>query len=52
MPERRRLMRKDEPIDSLRTPAYETVRPALTKFYGALSDEQKARFDRLGARPT
>jgi ABC-type transporter MlaC component len=32
--------------------AIETVRPALTKFYGALSDEQKARFDRLGARPT
>jgi hypothetical protein len=32
--------------------AIETVRPALTRFYGALSDEQKARFDRLGARPT
>ena len=31
--------------------AIETVRPALTKFYGSLSDEQKARFDRLGARP-
>jgi hypothetical protein len=32
--------------------AIETVRPALTKFYGSLSDEQKARFDRLGVRPT
>ncbi len=32
--------------------AIETVRPALTKFYGSLNDEQKARFDRLGARPT
>ena len=31
--------------------AIETVRPALTRFYGSLSDEQKARFDRLGARP-
>ena len=28
--------------------AIETVRPALNKFYGSLSDEQKARFDRLG----
>ena len=28
--------------------AIETVRPALDKFYGSLSDEQKARFDRLG----
>jgi hypothetical protein len=27
--------------------AVETLRPALTKFYGSLSDEQKARFDRL-----
>jgi hypothetical protein len=32
--------------------AIDTVRPALNKFYGSLSDEQKARFDRLGARPT
>ncbi len=30
--------------------AIETVRPALTKFYASLSDEQKARFDRLGSR--
>jgi hypothetical protein len=32
--------------------AIETVRPALTRFYGSLSDEQKARFDRMGRRPT
>jgi LTXXQ motif family protein len=30
--------------------AIETVRPALTRFYGSLSDEQKARFDRMGRR--
>jgi hypothetical protein len=30
----------------------ETVRPALTRFYGSLSDEQKARFDRMGRQPT
>ena len=32
--------------------AIETVRPALNRFYGSLSDEQKARFDRLGSRRT
>jgi hypothetical protein len=32
--------------------AIETVRPALTQFYGSLSDEQKARFDRMGRQPT
>jgi hypothetical protein len=32
--------------------AIETVRPALTRFYGSLSDEQKARFDRLGRQAT
>jgi hypothetical protein len=32
--------------------ALDTVQPALAKFYGSLSDEQKARVDRLGARPT
>jgi LTXXQ motif family protein len=31
--------------------AVDTVQPALAKFYGSLSDEQKARFDRLGGRP-
>jgi hypothetical protein len=28
--------------------AIDTVRPALTRFYSSLSDEQKARFDRMG----
>ncbi len=32
--------------------AIDTVRPALTRFYASLSDEQKARFDRLGRKPT
>ena len=32
--------------------AIETVRPALSKFYASLNDEQKARFDRLGRNPT
>ena len=32
--------------------AVDTVQPALQQFYASLSDEQKARFDRLGARPT
>jgi len=32
--------------------AIETVRPVLTRFYGSLSDEQKARFDRMGRQPT
>ncbi len=31
--------------------ALDTVQPALVKFYGSLSDEQKARFDRLHVRP-
>jgi LTXXQ motif family protein len=30
--------------------AVETLRPALDRFYAALSDEQKARFNTLGAR--
>ena len=30
--------------------ALETVQPALASFYGLLSDEQKARFDRLSNR--
>jgi ABC-type transporter MlaC component len=30
--------------------ALETTQAALTKFYGSLSDEQKARFDRINAR--
>jgi len=32
--------------------ALETTQTALTKFYGSLSDEQKARFDRINARPS
>ena len=32
--------------------ALDTVQPALVKFYGSLSDEQKARFDRLNVRAT
>jgi hypothetical protein len=31
--------------------ALEMTQAALTKFYGSLSDEQKARFDRINARP-
>ena len=31
--------------------ALDAAQPALAKFYGSLSDEQKARFDRLGAQP-
>jgi hypothetical protein len=31
--------------------AIDTVQPALAQFYDSLSDEQKARFDRLGTRP-
>jgi hypothetical protein len=29
--------------------AVKTVQPALTKFYDGLTDEQKARFNTLGA---
>src|SRR5581483_6931343 len=32
--------------------ALETTQAALAKFYGSLSDEQKARFDRINARPS
>jgi LTXXQ motif family protein len=31
--------------------ALDTVQTALVNFYGALDDEQKARFNRFGARP-
>jgi ABC-type transporter MlaC component len=30
--------------------AIDTVQPAMAKFYNSLTDEQKARFDRLGPR--
>jgi hypothetical protein len=32
--------------------ALDTVQPALATFYGSLDDEQKARFNRIGARST
>jgi hypothetical protein len=32
--------------------ALDTTQAALTKFYGSLSDEQKARFDRMSVRPS
>jgi hypothetical protein len=32
--------------------AIDTVQPAMAKFYNSLTDEQKARFDRLGPRQT
>jgi hypothetical protein len=32
--------------------ALETTQAALAKFYGSLSDEQKAQFDRINARPS
>ena len=31
--------------------AIDTVQPALAKFYNSLNDEQKGRFNQLGARP-
>jgi hypothetical protein len=31
--------------------AVKTVQPTLEDFYGALSDEQKAQFNRIGAPP-
>ena len=30
--------------------AADTVQPALTAFYGSLSNEQKARFNRIGSQ--
>jgi hypothetical protein len=32
--------------------AVQTVRPALEKFYGSLSDEQKERFNAIGPKPS
>ncbi len=46
-----RIRAMEQRLDAM-LQAIETVRPALTKFYGSLSDEQKARFDRMGRRPT
>jgi hypothetical protein len=46
-----RIATMEQRLDAM-LQAVETVRPALTKFYGSLSDEQKARFDRMGRQPT
>ena len=46
-----RIAAMEQRLDAM-LQAVETVRPALTRFYGSLSDEQKARFDRLGRQPT
>jgi hypothetical protein len=32
--------------------AIKIVQPALGNFYGSLTDEQKARFNQLGPRPS
>jgi len=41
-----RLVAMEQRLDAMLR-AVETVQPALEKFYGALSDEQKERFNRL-----
>src|SRR5262245_50906074 len=41
-----RLVAMEQRLDAM-VRAVETVQPALEKFYGALSDEQKERFNRL-----
>ena len=46
-----RLAAMEDRLNSM-LQALDTVQPALTKFYHSLSDEQKARFDRLNVRPT
>jgi hypothetical protein len=46
-----RIAAMEQRLDAM-LQAIETVRPALTKFYGSLSDEQKARFDRMGRQAT
>jgi len=45
-----RLAAMEDRLNSM-LQALQTVLPALTKFYDSLSDEQKARFDRLNVRP-
>src|SRR5262249_10902273 len=44
-----RIRAMEQRLDAM-LQAIDTVRPALTKFYASLSDEQKARFDRLGRK--
>jgi len=46
-----RVAAMEDRLDSM-LQALDTVQPALTKFYHSLSNEQKARFDRLNVRPT
>src|SRR5215469_11564619 len=46
-----RLAAMEDRLNSM-LQALDAVQPALTKFYHSLSDEQKARFDRLNVRPT
>jgi hypothetical protein len=44
-----RLAAMEARLNALLT-AIDTVQPAMAKFYNSLTDEQKARFDRLGPR--
>jgi hypothetical protein len=46
-----RLAAMEQRLDAV-LQALDTVQPALAKFYDSLSDEQKARVNRLSARPT
>jgi len=44
-----RLTAMQQRLDTMMR-ALDSVQPALVKFYGSLSDEQKAQFNRIGAR--
>jgi ABC-type transporter MlaC component len=44
-----RLQVMEQRLDAMLR-AVQTVEPALTKFYGSLSDEQKERFNRMSPR--
>jgi LTXXQ motif family protein len=44
-----RLAAMQQRLDAMMQ-ALDTVQPALVRFYGSLSDEQKAQFNRIGAR--
>jgi ABC-type transporter MlaC component len=46
-----RLAAMEQRLDAM-LQALDTVQPALATFYGSLDDEQKARFNRIGARST
>jgi hypothetical protein len=46
-----RLAAMEDRLNSM-LQALDTVQPALVKFYDSLTDEQKARFNRLNVRPT